>query len=396
MSFRTIEWTSYQRLSCSGCTPADVIICLTDPDEGDPDKITSRDCPLEGAPPEVTAETVFDWHHIEGQLVNVTTIRNKCGGSFYRYVIAYDDVQLVTGTNLTAADIANVVCKGCLTTYIEDKAGNDVKVEEVTPGTFTLTNQHGCQYQFGITSGGCPITQMAHGFIMPMQGVIPVVYDNDSALWVLAQADEDANLADAVIYRIVDSNTFLVMTQGDLFVENHGLDIGYYYALSPDVAGGVIRSDLLTDCAQILQRILFVKNDDCLQVGLLPGVDVCDYCCAIQEDHGFELPANGVFPVYLDSYDATYKPAQADSPDTLALFLIIDIPFTDTLCPAVPGFNFTVHGLDLNTTYALSPDTAGEVVPISEVETGYVQALFTTITDDCIYVNICCVGEGVI
>lgn len=391
MSYRTLEWTSYNRLSCSGCLPADIIVCLKDLT-----KIAAKACPLEGASPEVAEETNFEWHHILGQLVTVTTIKNKCGGSYYRYIIAYDDAQLVSGANLTATDIEGVVCKGCLTTYVEDKAGDDVKIEELTPGIFTLTNQHGCQYEFGSATGGCPITQLAHGFIMPMQGVIPVVYDNDAGQFVLAQADDIANFADAVIYKIVDANSFLITTQIDLFVNNHGLDTGFYYSLSPDIPGGVIRSDLLDDCSLLDQRLFFVKSDDCLEVDVQPGATLCDFCCATQTDHGFELPENGVLPVYLDSYDATYKIAQADSPDTLALFLVIDLPFTDTVCFASPGFNFITHGLDLNVTYALSPDNPGEVVPISELASGYSQKLFTTINENCIYVDICCIGEAVI
>src|SRR4029078_3032172 len=174
MSYRTIEWTAYTRLSCYSCTPADVIIVLKDDDEADTNpisKIAPRDCSLEGAPPEITEETNFEWHHIQGQLILAQTIKNNCGASYYRYQLVYDDAQLTSGSNLLSDDISCVVCKGGLTTYIEDVAGDDIKVEELTPGTFTLTNQHGCQYEFGISTGGCPITQTAHGFILPMQGV---------------------------------------------------------------------------------------------------------------------------------------------------------------------------------------------------------------------------------
>lgn len=92
MASKVVEWTSFNRLSCAGCTPADVLLCTT--------------------------YNVV----IPAQLVSFQTFNNGCGGKFYRYVFNYDSADLPEGvTGLTCATITGAVCKGCLTQWIEQQ-----------------------------------------------------------------------------------------------------------------------------------------------------------------------------------------------------------------------------------------------------------------------------------
>lgn len=92
MASKTVEWTSFNRLACAGCTPADVLLCTT--------------------------YNVV----IPASLVSFQTFNNGCGGKFYRYVFNYDSADLPEGvTGLTCATITGSVCKGCLTQWVEQQ-----------------------------------------------------------------------------------------------------------------------------------------------------------------------------------------------------------------------------------------------------------------------------------
>lgn len=143
---RTVKWTSYTRLSCVGCRAADVVLCI------DPTKVAAKLCPIvPSAAPQTTPETSFEWHTIQAQLTNVRQFpgQNK---AYYEYTFSYDDVQLVAPVvPLVCGDIEGVFCRGCLTTYIEDLAGNEVYFERVVPEEgapfLRFYSQHGCQYE---------------------------------------------------------------------------------------------------------------------------------------------------------------------------------------------------------------------------------------------------------
>jgi hypothetical protein len=98
MALRTVEWVSYNRLSCAGCTPADVFICTT-----------------------------FDELVISGQLVSFTVVPNQCGQKFFRYVFSYDTDDLPIGnTGLVCSNITGVFCQGCMTQWIEQEIADVV------------------------------------------------------------------------------------------------------------------------------------------------------------------------------------------------------------------------------------------------------------------------------
>ena len=101
MSFKTLIWTSSTRLSCVGCLPADIVICVPNTFIAHPD-------------------TTYQAGFINATLVTALVKKNNCGQTFYQYAANYDDAQVVIGANLTATDILGTFCKGCMTSWVED------------------------------------------------------------------------------------------------------------------------------------------------------------------------------------------------------------------------------------------------------------------------------------
>jgi hypothetical protein len=135
MALQQVEWTSCIKLGCLNCLPADVILCIT------PGLVRAHDCETEGQ------VTTFPWSTILAQVVNYTK-----SGCRYRYGISYDDSQLIDGALLAYVDILGVICEGCLTSWVREQVGDEIKLElvpatEALPAYIQLTTQHGCIYQ---------------------------------------------------------------------------------------------------------------------------------------------------------------------------------------------------------------------------------------------------------
>jgi hypothetical protein len=96
---QTIAYITKLRLSCADCDlPADIVICIIPG--------------LAAAGPTI--------EFINAQLVSYTKNRNSCGTMFYRYVFEYDDEQLlIPEAGITEENITGVICKGCLTKWLE-------------------------------------------------------------------------------------------------------------------------------------------------------------------------------------------------------------------------------------------------------------------------------------
>lgn len=155
MGFQTVQWISYARLSCTNCVPADVILVLSDST-----KVAQKTCPLDPlVAPETTENTDFLFTTVEAQLITAGRMKNNCGQTFYTYVFRYDDTLLVPASVILSSDISQVVCRGGLTTYIDEKVGDDLKLElvpadgEGTPAQYLLTGQHGCAFEFPAFGG---------------------------------------------------------------------------------------------------------------------------------------------------------------------------------------------------------------------------------------------------
>ncbi len=105
MTTRIVEWSSGDKLACSACLPADVYLCVRS-----------------GlVPPLILLFTTHSkpMHTIDASVTAVT--KNNCNCETpYTYTIEYDADQLVGSVELISSDISGVVCKGCLTSVIED------------------------------------------------------------------------------------------------------------------------------------------------------------------------------------------------------------------------------------------------------------------------------------
>ena len=148
MGFQSVTWTSCSRLSCAANgAPADVILCV------DPTKVAASICPGQEEAVDPILQD-FTYHYIQAQLISYTRVKNGCGGGFYQYVFYYDDAQLVDAAVLLAGDITGAVCKGCLTTWVEDFVGYEPTLLKDDSGTYTYSSPHACDTLLNLTGFG--------------------------------------------------------------------------------------------------------------------------------------------------------------------------------------------------------------------------------------------------
>lgn len=140
---KSVVWVSCKLLSCAGAQNPAVIICLTDPFLTAP-----YGCP------DSEQVSPFAFHTIDGTLTKVIREQDGCN-ICYKYVISYDEAQLNDpDTALLSSQISGVICRDCLTTWVEDKVGDQSTLIDNGDGTATFTNQYGCEYT--INTGGEP------------------------------------------------------------------------------------------------------------------------------------------------------------------------------------------------------------------------------------------------
>jgi hypothetical protein len=105
---KSVSYTSNNKLSC-GCNAA-VIVCLDD-------ALTAANAPF-----------------IEGTLAFSDSVINSCGRTTYRYAVTYDEGQLLDPEySLLEADVTGVVCRGCLTSYIDYVSGSEIDSNLIFP-----------------------------------------------------------------------------------------------------------------------------------------------------------------------------------------------------------------------------------------------------------------------
>lgn len=176
MALQIVKYSNCSRLSCAGCSVADVILCVPEA------KVEEPDCPTGMTSGNADKETV-ERGYVYATLIDFYRIKDSCGNYRYHYTFQYDDAQLIPDTLLTATDISGVVCEGCLTDWVKDLVGNEVTVAEDTPGYITVTNQHGCEFTF--QRGWTTITQDEQN------GDVTVTYpDGTSELFPLVGCSE--------------------------------------------------------------------------------------------------------------------------------------------------------------------------------------------------------------
>lgn len=95
MALRQVGWASRNRLQCSGCENAPIILCIT-PGLVDPDPCSQFD-------------------YLDATIVSVT-----CSAGIHTYLVEYDDADLLDPvTLLTEGDILGAFCKDCHTDWVE-------------------------------------------------------------------------------------------------------------------------------------------------------------------------------------------------------------------------------------------------------------------------------------
>ena len=85
-----------------------------------------------------------------------------------------------------------------------------------------------------------PITQVAHGLVVPAQGFLPVTYNTASNVWEDASTTNGTTLHDSFLVGVVDANTFLLQHSGPIEVVGHGLTVGQYYFLQDNGSIGLV------------------------------------------------------------------------------------------------------------------------------------------------------------
>lgn len=136
MATLSVAYCSAVKLSCTTCAPAEVILCV------DPDYVAPGECP--GSEEEMP----YDFGFIEASLDSYTKSQSCCATT-WKYVFTYDDALLADiNTPLTTASISGVFCKGCMTSWIEEKVGAEPYIRDNGDGTLTFVSPHGCEYTF--------------------------------------------------------------------------------------------------------------------------------------------------------------------------------------------------------------------------------------------------------
>lgn len=109
MTVLSIDINTSDNLGCACCMPAPVILCV------DPTKIALEVC--SGGGSKLQKST------IPGTLIAKSIALKTSCQTIYRYTVQYDSDSIVAGQTLLPADVRNILCKSCLTNWVEDLVG---------------------------------------------------------------------------------------------------------------------------------------------------------------------------------------------------------------------------------------------------------------------------------
>ena len=136
MALQTVNWFSTALLSCAAkceASPPPVVLCIAN------GLVLPQVCPQ-------SAET-YVGNFIEATVTRVLQQVSAVCGKQFRYTFEYDDVQLLDpSTLLTCEDVLGAFCRGCLSDYIDVKAGAASYIRIDPSGDVFFVNQYGCEY----------------------------------------------------------------------------------------------------------------------------------------------------------------------------------------------------------------------------------------------------------
>ncbi len=102
-----------------------------------------------------------------------------------------------------------------------------------------------------------------------------------------------------------------------------------------------------------------------------------------QTAHGFTLPSYGILPVYYDNNTSQYVEANANSVDTAADALVVEIVDVDNFVIQESGvLNVAAHGLDVGKWHVLQDGVAGQLIAEDAQSTPRVQYLAYPVNAD--------------
>lgn len=104
MSTKSVTYCSVNKLSCSACASADVVLCLN--------TLSLVNDPLLGIPVQYAAVSLDGY----------SKINTGCGKYTYKYTFTYDDSILIDpNVAITSNDIDGAFCVGCLASYLNER-----------------------------------------------------------------------------------------------------------------------------------------------------------------------------------------------------------------------------------------------------------------------------------
>ena len=131
-----VEYNTRNKLSCSSCIPSTVILCV------DSSLVAPHACGGD----ESAEDQPFAYGYIEATLTKTCKFGDGCTGTIWRYTFQYETTEVLSGVTLTADNIEGVFCKGCMATWMEQLAGDDIYTVLNDDGSISLFSQHGCEF----------------------------------------------------------------------------------------------------------------------------------------------------------------------------------------------------------------------------------------------------------
>lgn len=135
-----VNYTTRTKLDCGDTLPTSVILCVN------PLKVAPYSCP------ETDVDQIWEYNFIPATLTDVTKFQDGCAPASWKYTFCFDDIFVVPGETILRNDVTGIVCKDCLTTWVEDLVGNESKIVTDGGGAQTFISEHGCEYP--INAGG--------------------------------------------------------------------------------------------------------------------------------------------------------------------------------------------------------------------------------------------------
>ena len=267
-------------------------------------------------------------------------------------------------------------------------------VQPTSNVTTTCTETHTLLDGLGATFGTielrdrCNVVQAAHGFTIPTNGVLPLVYNNTLGQWELAQADVEENVADVLAVALPDGNTITLQNDGKLTVPGHGLTVGIWYALDPATPGALADRSTLDPVNDIIQCAVFPLTAECLLIklhkALVPVAVSAGATCACENQnqaaHGFS-----VGQVLTQTAGVWALTAPGEDGNGIVLEVIDTDNFRVGLNGCIESFTGIVEGV----TYAVDPGVSGGLIDVTLLDPTLdpIQPVGYATDNECLIVN---------